>query len=85
MLTYSGFSFLRLPGRNRNLQGLAVAIVKLWEKCELAKIAVKRGVQNTNSELMAEELKVADLLLEVSNYLWLCLRTIRNYTRRSPI
>ncbi|XP_010485497.1 PREDICTED: CRM-domain containing factor CFM2, chloroplastic-like [Camelina sativa] len=44
-------------GRNRNLQGLAVAIVKLWEKCELAKIAVKRGVQNTNSELMAEELK----------------------------
>ncbi|XP_056841945.1 CRM-domain containing factor CFM2, chloroplastic-like [Raphanus sativus] len=44
-------------GRNRNLQGLAVAIVKLWEKCEVAKIAVKRGVQNTNSELMAEELK----------------------------
>lgn len=44
-------------GRNRNLQGLAVAIVKLWEKCEVAKIAVKRGAQNTNSELMAEELK----------------------------
>ncbi|KFK37598.1 hypothetical protein AALP_AA3G003800 [Arabis alpina] len=44
-------------GRNRNLQGLAVAVVKLWEKCELAKIAVKRGKQNTNSELMAEELK----------------------------
>ncbi|GAB4832854.1 hypothetical protein Ancab_006869 [Ancistrocladus abbreviatus] len=44
-------------GRNRNLQGLAAAIVKLWEKCEIAKIAVKRGVQNTNSELMAEELK----------------------------
>ncbi|KAF8092333.1 hypothetical protein N665_0417s0030 [Sinapis alba] len=44
-------------GRNRNLQGLAVAVVKLWEKCEVAKIAVKRGVQNTNSELMAEELK----------------------------
>ncbi|CAH2055359.1 unnamed protein product [Thlaspi arvense] len=32
-------------------------VVKLWEKCELVKIAVKRGVQNTNSELMAEELK----------------------------
>lgn len=62
MLTYSGLPFLRLPGRNRNLQGLAVAIVKLWEKCELAKIAVKRGMQNTNSELMAEELKVAGLL-----------------------
>ncbi|CAI9111095.1 OLC1v1011232C1 [Oldenlandia corymbosa var. corymbosa] len=44
-------------GRNRNLQGLAVAISKLWEKCEIAKIAIKRGVQNTNSELMAEELK----------------------------
>ncbi|EPS67538.1 hypothetical protein M569_07235, partial [Genlisea aurea] len=44
-------------GRNRRLQGLAASIVKLWEKCEIAKIAVKRGVQNTNSELMAEELK----------------------------
>ncbi|KAL4184905.1 hypothetical protein AMTRI_Chr10g227940 [Amborella trichopoda] len=44
-------------GRNRNLQGLATSIVRLWEKCEIAKIAVKRGVQNTNSELMAEELK----------------------------
>uniref|UniRef100_A0A5B6Z670 CRM domain-containing protein n=1 Tax=Davidia involucrata TaxID=16924 RepID=A0A5B6Z670_DAVIN len=45
-------------GRNRKLQGLAASIVKLWEKCEIAKIAVKRGVQNTNSELMAEELKL---------------------------
>lgn len=44
-------------GRNRNLQGLAMSIVKLWEKCEIAKIAVKRGVQNTNSQVMAEELK----------------------------
>ncbi|XVF16488.1 hypothetical protein REPUB_Repub10bG0035500 [Reevesia pubescens] len=44
-------------GRNRKLQGLAASIVKLWEKCEIAKIAVKRGVQNTNSVLMAEELK----------------------------
>ncbi|KAK4764658.1 hypothetical protein SAY86_025748 [Trapa natans] len=44
-------------GRNRNHQGLAAAIIKLWEKCEIVKIAVKRGVQNTNSELMAEELK----------------------------
>ncbi|KAJ7567231.1 hypothetical protein O6H91_02G137800 [Diphasiastrum complanatum] len=45
-------------GRNRGHQGLAMAIVKLWEKCEVAKIAVKRGVQNTNGELMAEELKL---------------------------
>ncbi|KAJ0454827.1 putative RNA-binding, CRM domain, YhbY-like superfamily [Helianthus annuus] len=44
-------------GRNRKLQGLAAAILKLWEKCEIAKIAVKKGVQNTNSVLMAEELK----------------------------
>ncbi|KAM7482996.1 hypothetical protein LguiB_007579 [Lonicera macranthoides] len=44
-------------GRNRNHQGLAAAIIKLWEKSLVAKIAVKRGVQNTNNELMAEELK----------------------------
>ncbi|XP_027193155.1 CRM-domain containing factor CFM3, chloroplastic/mitochondrial-like isoform X2 [Cicer arietinum] len=44
-------------GRNRNLQGLACAILKLWEKSLVAKIAVKRGVQNTNNELMAQELK----------------------------
>ncbi|XP_030469932.2 CRM-domain containing factor CFM2, chloroplastic isoform X2 [Syzygium oleosum] len=44
-------------GRNRKLQGLAASIIKLWEKCEIAKIAVKRGVQNTNSEMMAEELR----------------------------
>lgn len=50
-----------MPGRNRNLQGLAAAIVKLWEKCEIAKVAIKRGVQNTNSELMAEELKVGEV------------------------
>ncbi|XP_027074582.2 CRM-domain containing factor CFM2, chloroplastic-like [Coffea arabica] len=67
ILTNDEMTFLRrlgrpLPchfalGRNRKLQGLAAAIIKLWEKCEIAKIAVKRGVQNTNSELMAEELK----------------------------
>lgn len=44
-------------GRNRNLQGLACAILKLWEKSLVAKIAVKLGVQNTNNELMALELK----------------------------
>lgn len=41
---------------------MAAAILKLWEKCEIAKVAVKRGVQNTNSELMADELKVSDSL-----------------------
>ncbi|KAJ1379536.1 YhbY-like superfamily, partial [Sesbania bispinosa] len=44
-------------GRNRNHQGLACAILKLWEKSLIAKIAVKRGIQNTNNKIMAEELK----------------------------
>lgn len=33
-------------------------MVKLWEKSAIAKIAIKRGVQNTSNERMAEELKV---------------------------
>ncbi|XP_008787651.2 CRM-domain containing factor CFM3, chloroplastic/mitochondrial isoform X2 [Phoenix dactylifera] len=44
-------------GRNRHHQGLAAAILKLWEKSLVVKIAVKRGIQNTNNKLMAEELK----------------------------
>lgn len=44
-------------GRNRNHQGLAAAIIKLWEKSLVVKIAVKRGIQNTNNLLMAEEIK----------------------------
>uniref|UniRef100_A0A7C9AW45 CRM domain-containing protein n=1 Tax=Opuntia streptacantha TaxID=393608 RepID=A0A7C9AW45_OPUST len=44
-------------GRNRHHQGLAAAIIKLWEKSLVAKIAVKRGIQNTNNKLMSEELK----------------------------
>ncbi|KAF7819879.1 CRM-domain containing factor CFM3, chloroplastic/mitochondrial [Senna tora] len=44
-------------GRNRNHQGLACAILKLWDKSLVAKIAVKRGIQNTNNKLMANELK----------------------------
>ncbi|KAL1810088.1 hypothetical protein ACET3Z_027078 [Daucus carota] len=44
-------------GRNRNLQGLAAAILKLWEKCHIAKIAVKLGALNTNNAEMADELK----------------------------
>ncbi|KAJ8424693.1 hypothetical protein Cgig2_018500 [Carnegiea gigantea] len=39
-------------GRNRNHQGLAAAIIKLWEKSLVAKIAVKQGIQNTNNKLM---------------------------------
>ncbi|XP_028804480.1 chloroplastic group IIA intron splicing facilitator CRS1, chloroplastic [Neltuma alba] len=44
-------------GRNRRLQGLASAILKLWEKSLIAKIAVKYGVLNTDNEKMASELK----------------------------
>ncbi|XP_059069102.1 CRM-domain containing factor CFM3, chloroplastic/mitochondrial isoform X3 [Cryptomeria japonica] len=44
-------------GRNKQHQGLAAAIVKLWEKSEIAKIAIKRGVLNTSNERMAEEIK----------------------------
>ncbi|PIA63604.1 hypothetical protein AQUCO_00201151v1 [Aquilegia coerulea] len=45
-------------GRNRNHQGLACSIVKLWEKSLVAKIAVKRGIQNTNNKIMADEIKM---------------------------
>ncbi|XP_021911136.1 CRM-domain containing factor CFM3A, chloroplastic/mitochondrial, partial [Carica papaya] len=44
-------------GRNRELQGLAKAMVKLWERSAIAKIAIKHGVENTRNERMAEELK----------------------------
>nr|CAB3456897.1 unnamed protein product [Digitaria exilis] len=45
-------------GRNREHQGLAAAMVKLWEKSTIAKIAIKRGVPNTCNDRMAEEIKV---------------------------
>ncbi|XP_021291444.1 CRM-domain containing factor CFM3A, chloroplastic/mitochondrial [Herrania umbratica] len=44
-------------GRSRQLQGLAVAMITLWEKSSIAKIALKRGVQLTTSERMAEDIK----------------------------
>ncbi|KAL5726431.1 hypothetical protein ACHQM5_009474 [Ranunculus cassubicifolius] len=44
-------------GRNRKLQGLATAIMKLWEKSLVAKIAVKLGIPNSNSQQMALELQ----------------------------
>ncbi|CAN8236241.1 unnamed protein product [Cochlearia groenlandica] len=44
-------------GRNYGLQGLASAILKLWERCVIAKIAIKWGALNTNNEEMAEILK----------------------------
>lgn len=44
-------------GRSRQLQGLAMAMVKLWERSSISKIALKRGVQLTTSERMAEDIK----------------------------
>ncbi|CAN1351524.1 Chloroplastic group IIA intron splicing facilitator CRS1, chloroplastic [Linum perenne] len=44
-------------GRNRRLQGLALAILKLWQNSNIAKIAIKWGVPNTDNEQMANELK----------------------------
>ncbi|CAH8385431.1 unnamed protein product [Eruca vesicaria subsp. sativa] len=44
-------------GRSRQLQGLATAMVKLWEKSLIAKVALKRGVQLTTSERMADDIK----------------------------
>jgi hypothetical protein len=36
-------------------------MVRLWEKSSIAKIALKRGVQLTTSERMAEDIKVTSL------------------------
>ncbi|KAL3626379.1 CRM-domain containing factor cfm3a, chloroplastic/mitochondrial [Castilleja foliolosa] len=44
-------------GRSRQHQGLAAAMIKLWEKSSIVKIVLKRGVQLTTSERMAEDLK----------------------------
>ncbi|KAF7145474.1 hypothetical protein RHSIM_Rhsim04G0190700 [Rhododendron simsii] len=44
-------------GRSRQHQGLASAMIKLWERSKIAKVALKRGVQLTTSERMAEEIK----------------------------
>ena len=42
-----------------------MAMVKLWERSAIAKIAIKRGVHNTCNERMAEELKVGNPFLAV--------------------
>ncbi|PKA65289.1 Chloroplastic group IIA intron splicing facilitator CRS1, chloroplastic [Apostasia shenzhenica] len=43
--------------KNKKLHGVASAIIKLWEKSLIAKIAIKVGIPNTNNEQMALELK----------------------------
>ncbi|KAF3338153.1 chloroplastic group IIA intron splicing facilitator CRS1 [Carex littledalei] len=44
-------------GRSRQHEGLAAAMVRLWEKSSIAKVALKRGVPLTTSERMAEDIK----------------------------
>ncbi|GJN02662.1 hypothetical protein PR202_ga20036 [Eleusine coracana subsp. coracana] len=46
-------------GRSSNLQGLAVSMLKLWEICEVAKIAIKRDARNIDVALISEELKIS--------------------------
>lgn len=58
LLFFNSALLLMYLGRSRELQGLAAAMVKLWEKSAIAKIVIKRGVLNTSNERMAEELKV---------------------------
>ncbi|KAF3538504.1 hypothetical protein F2Q69_00018877 [Brassica cretica] len=60
-------------GRNHGLQGLASAILKLWERCVIAKIAIKWGALNTNNEEMADELKARVLILR-NKYLIILFR-----------
>nr|CAD1827556.1 unnamed protein product [Ananas comosus var. bracteatus] len=56
-------------GRNKLHHGLASAMVKLWEKSTIAKIAIKRGIPNTSNERMAEEIKLTgeDLVAYVAD------------------
>lgn len=61
----NNFFHVLYEGRNRNHQGLACAILKLWERSLIAKIAVKPGIQNTNNKLMADELSVCFCNLEI--------------------
>ncbi|KAF8399079.1 hypothetical protein HHK36_014945 [Tetracentron sinense] len=59
-------------GRNTKLQGLAAAIMKLWEKSLIMKIAVKWGIPNTNNEQMAWELKAKYPAKEISRLYIFC-------------
>ncbi|XP_051127462.1 chloroplastic group IIA intron splicing facilitator CRS1, chloroplastic [Andrographis paniculata] len=63
-------------GRNWKLQGLAAAIIKMWEKCHIAKIALKWGIPNTDNESMAYELKklTGGVLLLRNKYLIILYR-----------
>uniref|UniRef100_A0A2N9IVR1 CRM domain-containing protein n=1 Tax=Fagus sylvatica TaxID=28930 RepID=A0A2N9IVR1_FAGSY len=72
--TFNSNSGLIFKGRNRKLQGLAVAILKLWEKSLIVKIALKLGVPNTKNEEMAFELKARGVLLLRNKFLIILYR-----------
>lgn len=55
-------------GKNKRLQGLAAAILKLWQKSPIAKIAIKYGVPNTDNEAIANELKASSYKIYCSMY-----------------
>ncbi|KAK6927933.1 RNA-binding, CRM domain [Dillenia turbinata] len=59
-------------GRNKKLQGLAAAILKLWEKSIIAKIAIKWGCVNTDHKKMASELKASSCTGLTGGVLILC-------------
>lgn len=46
-----------------------MAMVKLWERSSISKIALKRGVQLTTSERMAEDIKVIEIISPIYNIL----------------
>ncbi|KAL9250635.1 CRM-domain containing factor CFM3, chloroplastic/mitochondrial-like protein [Drosera capensis] len=46
-------------GRSRELEGLAAAMLKLWETSAIVKIVIKPGVSDTCIDRMAEELKAS--------------------------
>jgi len=48
-----------MKGKNTKLQGLAAAIIKLWETSLIAKIAIKVGISNINNQQMSCELKAS--------------------------
>jgi hypothetical protein len=48
-------------------------MIKLWEKSSIAKVALKRGVQLTTSERMAEEIKVLIMFFPVPQIKYVAL------------
>ncbi|GAU50586.1 hypothetical protein TSUD_283180 [Trifolium subterraneum] len=62
--------------------GVSAAIIKLWERCEIVKIAVKRGVQNTSNKIMAEEIKPTPALFGA---MWVIHVTAVNYNFQSML